>query len=121
MAKHQIRLKPVYDLPSDEDGFRVLVDRVWPRGVSKAAAAIDLWMKDVAPSAALRKWFGHDPERWPEFRKRYASELRERVAETIMLKEQARRGPLTLVFGARRRAQSSCGAEGKCWRGRDDR
>jgi uncharacterized protein YeaO (DUF488 family) len=101
MAKHRIQLKRVYDPPEDGDGFRVLVDRVWPRGVSKATAAIDLWVKEVAPSTALRTWFGHIPDRWPEFRKRYLAELRDRGSEIAELKAQARRGRLTLVYGAR--------------------
>ena len=101
MAKHRVQLKRVYDPADEEDGFRVLVDRVWPRGVSKAVAAVDLWMKDVAPSAALRTWFGHQPERWPEFRKRYLAELRDHEDEIAALKQHARRGRLTLVFGAR--------------------
>jgi len=100
MAKHRVQLKRVYDPAEEDDGFRVLVDRVWPRGVSKAAAAVDLWMKDVAP-AALRTWFGHQAERWPAFRKRYLAELREHEAEIAELRAHARRGRLTLVFGAR--------------------
>lgn len=101
MAKHRIQLKRAYDPADEEDGFRVLVDRVWPRGVSKAMAAVDLWMKDVGPSTALRKWFGHEPERWPEFRKRYLAELREHADELATLKQHARSGRLTLVYGAR--------------------
>lgn len=101
MAKHPIHLKRVYDPPSKDDGFRVLVDRVWPRGVSKEAAAVDLWIKDVGPSTTLRKWFGHEPERWPEFRQRYLAELRGREADIVALRQQARKGRLTLVYGAR--------------------
>ena len=70
-----VRLKRAYEPPSREDGFRILVDRLWPRGLAKADAAIDLWLKEVAPSAELRRWFGHDPEKWEEFRRRYRDEL----------------------------------------------
>jgi uncharacterized protein YeaO (DUF488 family) len=94
-------VRRVYDPPQEEDGLRVLVDRLWPRGLSKDAARVDLWLKDIAPSDALRKWYGHDPSRWDEFRRRYFSELeahRERLEE---LKERARRGRVTLLFGAR--------------------
>jgi uncharacterized protein YeaO (DUF488 family) len=79
----------------------VLVDRLWPRGLSKAEASVDRWMKDIAPSAELRKWFGHDPERWPEFRRRYTAELRQQPAAVDELRELSRRDTVTLVFGAR--------------------
>lgn len=101
MAKHPIHLKRVYDPPAKDDGFRVLVDRVWPRGVSKQAAAVDLWMKEIGPSTPLRQWFGHQPERWPEFRQRYLAELRARDADIATLRDRARLGRLTLVYGAR--------------------
>ncbi|WP_442954859.1 DUF488 domain-containing protein [Pelomicrobium sp.] len=94
-------MRRVYDPPREEDGLRVLVDRLWPRGLSKEAARVDLWLKDIAPSDALRKWYGHEPSRWDEFRRRYFAELeahRERLEE---LRQQARRGRVTLLFGAR--------------------
>jgi uncharacterized protein YeaO (DUF488 family) len=94
-------VRRVYDPPREEDGLRVLVDRLWPRGLSKEAARVDLWLKDIAPSDALRKWYGHEPSRWDEFRRRYFAELeahRERLEE---LRQQARRGRVTLLFGAR--------------------
>ncbi len=75
VSASQIRLKRAYEPAAAEDGVRVLVDRLWPRGIRKEDAAIDHWMKEIAPSAALRRWFGHDPARWPEFRRRYAEEL----------------------------------------------
>jgi uncharacterized protein YeaO (DUF488 family) len=96
-----IKVRRVYESREPSDGTRVLVDRLWPRGLTKEAAAVDHWMRDLAPSTALRKWFGHDPARWDEFRRRYAAELREREALLEELRELARHGPVTLVFGAR--------------------
>jgi uncharacterized protein YeaO (DUF488 family) len=97
-----IKIKRVYEKQAKEDGWRVLVDRLWSRGIKKEAAHVDVWMKDVAPSDALRKWFGHEPEKWAGFQKRYQSELakkRELVAE---LKKMAKEhGTLTLLFGAK--------------------
>jgi len=95
------RVKRVYDEPSKEDGFRVLVDRLWPRGLSKERASLDLWLKDVAPSAELRRWFGHDPDRWDEFRRRYAVELKEQKDAIKLLREKGRAGTVTLLFSAR--------------------
>lgn len=97
-----IRLKRAYDPPSPEDGRRVLVDRLWPRGVSRKDAHIDLWLKDIAPSAELRRWFGHRPERWPEFRKRYLEELESSPA-VAELKQIMASGHVTLIFGAKDR------------------
>ncbi|HEX9873251.1 MAG TPA: DUF488 domain-containing protein [Deferrimonas sp.] len=97
----QIRLKRAYEEASKQDGCRVLVDRIWPRGVSKEGAKIDLWLKEIAPSDGLRKWFGHDPAKWEEFRKRYFAELDERAESLEELREKAGDGRLTLVFGAR--------------------
>jgi uncharacterized protein YeaO (DUF488 family) len=96
-----IRLKRVYEPPSPEDGVRVLVDRLWPRGLRKADAAIDRWMKDIAPITELRQWFDHDPERWQEFRRRYARELRQHATTIDELHELAQHKTVTLVFGAR--------------------
>jgi uncharacterized protein YeaO (DUF488 family) len=100
VAASRIRLRRVYDPPSPEDGLRILVDRLWPRGLSKAEAALDRWMKDIAPSTELRIWFGHDPDRWPEFRRRYTAELQQN-AGVDELRELARQGRVTLLFGAR--------------------
>lgn len=97
----EIRTKRVYDPPSDEDGCRVLVDRLWPRGVSKDEARIDHWLRDLAPSAELRKWFGHDPERWEDFRERYFRELDAGPEGLDELLALARQGLVTLVFGAK--------------------
>lgn len=95
-----IRLKRVYLPPDAEDGKRVLVDRLWPRGLSKQEAAIDLWLKEVAPSAPLRKWFGHVPERFPEFRRRYREELAANPA-VPGLAAMAAREKVTLLYGAK--------------------
>jgi uncharacterized protein YeaO (DUF488 family) len=97
----RVRLKRAYRPAAAADGTRILVDRLWPRGVSKSAAAIDLWMKEVAPSTALRQWFAHDPARWPEFRRRYAAELRGHRDQLATLRALARRKTVTLVFAAR--------------------
>jgi uncharacterized protein YeaO (DUF488 family) len=98
-----IRLKRAYEPASPEDGYRVLVDRLWPRGVSKDAARIDLWLREVAPSTDLRKWFGHDPARWAQFRTRYFRELDDRPEVIAQLRDLAREGVVTLVYGAKDR------------------
>jgi uncharacterized protein YeaO (DUF488 family) len=94
-----IRLKRIYDPPRPDDGLRILVDRLWPRGVSKESAAIDRWLREIAPSDALRKWYGHDPQRWAEFRRRYREELRAQRALVSELRKLARRR-ITLLFAA---------------------
>ena len=95
------RLKRVYEGPSAEDGYRVLVERLWPRGLSKERAAVDLWLKEVAPSPELRKWFNHDPARWEEFQRRYREELKEKKDAIQLLKQKAKEGTVTLVYAAR--------------------
>lgn len=95
-----ISLKRAYEPPTKTDGVRVLVDRLWPRGVTKAKARIDLWLKDVAPSTELRKWFGHDPEKWSEFQKKYRAELKGNPALSE-LKAHTRQGHVTLVYAAK--------------------
>jgi uncharacterized protein YeaO (DUF488 family) len=95
-----IKLKRAYEPHNAGDGTRILVDRLWPRGIKKEDAAIDLWAKEIAPSAGLRKWFGHDPARWQEFRRRYAEELAQHPDELAKLRRMAREGPVTLVFSA---------------------
>lgn len=97
----RIQIKRVYELPTKTDGFRILVDRVWPRGLKKSDAAVDLWMKDVAPSTQLRKWFNHDPARWKVFREKYRAELRQHNSELEELKAYAAKRHLTLVYSAR--------------------
>ena len=101
IAAGNIKLKRAYEPASAQDGTRVLVDRLWPRGVGKDAAALDLWLKELAPSTGLRKWFGHDPARWAEFQVRYAQEVREHPQLLAQLRELARKGPVTLAFSAR--------------------
>lgn len=95
------RLKRAYESPSRGDGLRVLVDRLWPRGVSKEVLLIDQWLKELAPSTELRKWFGHSPSRWAEFKHRYFAELASRRAEIDGLRKIARGKTVTLVVGAR--------------------
>ena len=94
-----ILLKRAYEKPAPTDGYRVLVDRLWPRGVTKAALKIDAWNKDVTPSPKLRQWFGHDPKRWDEFKKRYQAELKEHKVELKALKQSAKR--ITLAYAAK--------------------
>jgi uncharacterized protein YeaO (DUF488 family) len=97
----RILIKRIYDPPDQSDGVRVLVDRLWPRGVTKKAAALDFWMKELAPSTELRKWFSHDPARWEGFRQRYRRELRKHGAQLEALKAQAAKRRVTLLYGAR--------------------
>jgi uncharacterized protein YeaO (DUF488 family) len=100
-ARGIIKLKRAYEEPSAQDGTRVLVDRLWPRGLRKQDAGIDHWFKEIAPSAELRKWFAHDPARWSDFRRRYTAELRRHSEQIEQLRQLARRGTITLVYGAR--------------------
>ena len=102
MAKRAtIRLKRAYEEPAEDDGTRILVERLWPRGVSKERAAIDLWPKEVAPSAVLRKWYGHDTEKWEEFRSRYLAELDAKGEVLDELKRRLKEGLVTFVYAAR--------------------
>lgn len=98
-----VRIKRAYEDPAGDDGYRVLVDRIWPRGRSKDALALDAWMKEIAPSGSLRKWFGHDPARFDEFRSRYLEELHREPAHSLLieLSTRAQQGRLTLVYGAK--------------------
>jgi uncharacterized protein YeaO (DUF488 family) len=98
-ASH-LRLKRAYEPAEPDDGVRILVDRLWPRGVSKAEAALDDWMKDIAPSTKLRQWFGHDPARWAEFQRRYRAELRQHTQELDRIRALARTQTVTLVYSA---------------------
>jgi uncharacterized protein YeaO (DUF488 family) len=96
-----IQLKRVYEKPSRKDGLRILVDRLWPRGLTKECAAVTLWLKDVAPSTELRKWFGHDPAKWKQFQARYRKELREKKDALDLLKQKSEEHTVTLLYGAR--------------------
>ena len=97
----QISIKRAYETPTQKDGFRILVDRLWPRGLTKAKAGIDLWLMDVAPSTELRKWFNHDPDKWKEFQIRYRNELKNNEQGISLLREQAAKRPVTLIYGAK--------------------
>ena len=99
--KMNIKLKRVYEKPGKDDGFRILVDRLWPRGLTKEKASVDLWLKEIAPSTELRKWFGHDPAKWKKFRARYESEIRHNKEVFTVLEQKAREGSITLLYGAR--------------------
>ena len=100
LSAENVKLKRAYETPSTGDGTRILIDRLWPRGIGKADAAIDLWAKDIAPSTALRRWFGHDPARWCEFRRRYSEEIHQHRDRLGELRTRAREGRITLVFAA---------------------
>ncbi len=96
-----VRIKRVYAAPSADDGERILVDRLWPRGLTKAKADVALWLKDLAPSTELRKWFNHDPDKWDDFKARYLAELSENHEAAQKLSDHAQRQRVTLVYGAR--------------------
>ena len=103
----KIKLKRAYERPAKSDGKRILVERLWPRGVTKEAAALDEWMKDIAPSPALRKWYGHDPEKWPEFQKRYLKELAGNAEEIARLGALCAKGVVTFVYAAKDEERNS--------------
>ncbi|HEY1268302.1 MAG TPA: DUF488 domain-containing protein [Candidatus Binatia bacterium] len=96
-----IKIKRVYEPSRPPDGYRILIDRLWPRGLSKAKASIDEWRKDLAPSDRLRKWFNHEPKKWDEFRRRYHEELRPKAEELRELARKKRPGTITILYGAR--------------------
>jgi uncharacterized protein YeaO (DUF488 family) len=95
------KLKRAYEKPSRDDGSRILVERLWPRGLTKERAAVDLWLKQVAPSPELRKWFSHDPARWEQFQERYWKELEEKKEAVQLLNQKGKQGTVTLVYAAR--------------------
>lgn len=96
-----IKVKRIYDPPSTEDGKRILVDRLWPRGIKKEGAGIDEWLKEIAPSNELRKWFSHDPAKWEEFRKRYRKELKDKTDLVGKIRGESKKGRITLLFSAK--------------------
>jgi uncharacterized protein YeaO (DUF488 family) len=96
-----IKLKRIYEEPAKADGTRILVDRLWPRGLTKEKAHVDLWLKEIAPSNELRKWFAHDPAKWPEFKARYKAELKHNGQQLALLKQAVTRGTTTLLYGAK--------------------
>ena len=96
-----VKLKRVYEPPQRDDGYRILVDRLWPRGIAKEKAGFDLWLKEIAPSDALRKWFGHDPTRWARFRERYFRELDKSIEAVAELRRHVRKGTVTLLYAAK--------------------
>lgn len=96
-----IKIKRVYEKPGEEDGFRILVDRLWPRGLTKEKAALDLWLKDIAPSTELRKWFNHDPDKWKEFKKKYLNELKDNKEAVSLLKDHLKKKTVTLLYAAK--------------------
>ncbi len=98
----KLSIKRVYETPSGEDGCRILIDRLWPRGLTKEKAQVDLWLKEISPSADLRKWFGHDPEKWPEFRKKYKAEINNNAEASQVLKNEIKKNEkVTLVYSAK--------------------
>jgi uncharacterized protein YeaO (DUF488 family) len=103
----ELAVKRIYEPPAPDDGQRVLVDRIWPRGISKEDAALTLWLKDIAPSDELRKWFGHEPARWAEFRKRYAAELDGNREVVAQLRGLLGKGKVTLLYGAHDEAHNN--------------
>jgi uncharacterized protein YeaO (DUF488 family) len=101
-----IKIKRVYEKPGKEDGSRILVDRLWPRGLTKEKAALNLWLKDIAPTTELRKWFNHDPAKWNEFIKKYLKELKENEESVSILKDFLKKGPVTLIYAAKDEAHN---------------
>jgi len=95
------KIKRVYEKPDKEDGVRILVDRLWPRGLKKEKAKVDIWIKEIAPSTELRKWFAHDPDKWEGFIKRYRQELKKNKEQVSLLKDHLKKGTVTLVYAAK--------------------
>jgi uncharacterized protein YeaO (DUF488 family) len=102
----KIEIKRVYEEPGKEDGFRILVDRLWPRGLTKEKAKVDLWLKEIAPTTELRKWFAHDPEKWTGFKKRYLAELKENKEALSKIKQEMKKGNVTLLYAAKDEAHN---------------
>ncbi|EHL30617.1 DUF488 domain-containing protein [Legionella drancourtii] len=102
-----IKIKRIYEAPEPPDGFRILVDKLWPRGIKKEKAALDQWLKEIAPSDMLRKWYNHEPEKWPEFQQRYATELADKQELLNMIKEKAKTETVTLLFGSKEKERNN--------------
>jgi len=96
-----IKVKRIYDAPAAGDGFRVLVDRLWPRGLSKEKAKVDLWLKEISPSNELRQWYGHDPEKWAEFKKKYLKEIEDQGAAFDLILKKSKAGTVTFLFSSK--------------------
>jgi uncharacterized protein YeaO (DUF488 family) len=105
-----IKIKRIYESPSAGDGFRVLVDRLWPRGLSKEKAKVDLWLREISPSNELRKWYGHDPEKWGEFKQRYYQEIGSKQEAIDLLLKKAKKGTTTLLYGSKKEKLNNAGA-----------
>lgn len=97
----KVDIKRVYEEPAKQDGYRILIDRLWPRGLTKEKAVVDLWLKEIAPSTELRKWFNHEPEKWPDFQKKYLAEIKVNKEALSTLKEKMKQGKITLVYSAK--------------------
>ena len=102
----KIEIKRVYEEPRKEDGFRILVDRLWPRGLTKEKAKVDLWLKEIAPTTELRKWFAHDSEKWAGFKKRYLAELKENKEALLRIEQEMKKGNVTLLYAAKDEAHN---------------
>ena len=105
-----IMIKRIYDPPAAEDGFRILVDRLWPRGLAKAKTKVDLWLKEISPSNELRKWYGHDPEKWEEFKKRYRNEIEDQKEALDSIVKKARGGIVTFLFSSKEKKLNNAAA-----------
>src|SRR3954469_459808 len=114
----KVAMKRVYEQPQKSDGTRILVDRLWPRGLTKEKAKVDLWLKEIAPSNELRKWFAHDPKKWTEFQARYAHELKSNATNFALLKNEAAKGPVTLLYAAKDEEHNEAVVLQKMLRGR---
>lgn len=101
MRSTSTQIKRVYEEPDERDGCRILVDRLWPRGLTKVRAKVDVWLRDIAPSTELRKWFSHDPVKWDEFQRRYLEELQRKPEQVELLLHEQKKGPVTLLYGAK--------------------
>ena len=108
-----IKIKRVYEDPEESDGYRILIDRIWPRGLSKEKARVDLWLKDAAPSAELRKWFGHDPGKWEVFKKRYFEELDNKRESVEQIIKESKKHRVTILFGAKNEENNNAVALGE--------